>query len=359
MTQANEMRGLLKLMEKAPQPEYSGPREDPQISYSAETKGGEITKVVANLRSYESGRYTKLGRNLKRIERLESRIKSLKEQTKQESRELVADLFHAEDAARTRVVETVSFIFHMTKDPSPVSSVKYAKVLEELEKKLTPELLEVMQTLVTKHTGAPVQKAPSLKATDKADQTEESIMEAGLGEKLKGLFAKVRSWVDSWGANYDMRLNALKAQAGINEGLEEDQTTTMGKGQLVRINCPSSSAHGDYGSITGQSEDGRLVVTLYGLGFQGVYDESELEAATEEQVSAHYGQVQEDDTKPVKVNHRTSSEPRFTEADLRLAHKDGYLKGRKTSPSYTGGYHSSMWDLSAARAKLGLGPRGR
>lgn len=214
MTDATNMRSYLNLFE-ATDSSYVGKMDNPSISYSAEMKaGGEITKVTAFLKSYESGRYTKLGRNLLEVEKLEKRVKELKEETKQEARELVADLFHAEDAACTRVVDTVSFVFQMSKDPKATETVKYAKVLEELENHLTPELLDVMQTLVKKHTSAPVQKAASLKATDKAAQTEESINE-GIGDQLKGFFGKLKNWVFNWGAKYDAKLDALKREVGM------------------------------------------------------------------------------------------------------------------------------------------------
>ena len=52
-------------------------------------------------------------------------------------------------------------------------------------------------------------------------------------------------------------------------------------------------------------------------------------------------------------------EPCFTERNLRAAHREGWLRGRRTSPHYKGGYHRSFWDHSPLRAQLGLGPRGR
>ena len=58
-----------------------------------------------------------------------------------------------------------------------------------------------------------------------------------------------------------------------------------------------------------------------------------------------------------KVNKRTSDEVRFTEADLRAAHKDGYYYAKKQSSKYKGPYMASFWDHSALRKKLGLGPK--
>ena len=221
MTDANNMRRYLKLFE-ATAADYQGPKASDTVSYSAEETKGKISKITAFLKSFDSGRYTKLGRNLLRITALEEEIKTLKSETKQEARELVADLFHAEDAAATRVVDTVGFVFHMSKDPEAVGSVSYAKVLKELEDHLTPELVQVLETLKAKHTSAPVQKAASLKAVDKnapvEPKTEESIqegvLEEGMFDKLKGFFSKLYQDIKSWGVSYDSKLDALKAEVG-------------------------------------------------------------------------------------------------------------------------------------------------
>lgn len=209
---ASAMRKLMESLDEA------GRMEHPDVSYSQEEKKGVVTKVIANLTSYQSGRYTKLGRNLKRIEWLSDKISQLKEQTKQESRELVADLFNAEDAVATRVVDTVSFTFQLTKDPKPTETVKYAKVLEELQEHLTPELLKVMETLVEKHSSV-TQKSPALSTTDK--RATESVVTEGPMDKLKGFFAHLLSKVQGWGKRYDSQLAALKAEAGIHEAVEE------------------------------------------------------------------------------------------------------------------------------------------
>lgn len=242
MTDANKMRGYMTLLEGAAD-EYKGPIDNPDIKYSAvEDSKGNISKVIANLKSYESGRYTKLGRNLHRIERIEARIKQLKEEVKQDTRELVADLFHASDAAHTRVVETVSFTFQLTKDPTPTKTKQYAKILGELERHLTPELIHVLRGIEEKYTSDPVQKAPSLKAIDKA-ATAESINE-GFGDKIKAFFGKFLNAIKNWGSKYDAKLDALKAMANTSESISEDEE------------C-------DHEWVEGVDDDGNLVEPAY------------------------------------------------------------------------------------------------
>ncbi len=217
----NQMRLFMKLTEA----EYTGPIDSPNVSYSHEEKKGEITKVIANLESYESGRYTKLGRNLNRIKWLSEKIDQLKEEVKADTKGAIADLFHADDACRTRVVETVSFTFEMTKDPKPTNTVQYAKVLEALEEHLTPELLAVMEGLKAQFSNT-VQKSPGLKAKDKRyESIEEAIqLEEGFLDKLKDIAKRFYAKITSWASSYDSKLAKLKklaAQAQPAESVVE------------------------------------------------------------------------------------------------------------------------------------------
>jgi uncharacterized protein Yka (UPF0111/DUF47 family) len=236
---AEQMRLFMALTEGPA--EYTGPRDDPNVSYSAEQTKGEITKVIANLSSHESGKYTKLGRNLKRIERVSALIDKLKENVKQETREKIADLFHAEDACRTRVIETVSFTFKMTKDPVASNTTQYAKVLEELENHLTPELVVILEGLKNKYSKV-VQKEPSLiKVQDKVQTTEESfdsMLDEGILDSLKAFFHKYLQKVLDWGRKYDTKLAKLEqlaASAGTNESLGEADVIEDNMDQLHQL----------------------------------------------------------------------------------------------------------------------------
>lgn len=219
---AEQMRLFMGLTEA---PNYVGPRDgDSDVTYSAKETKGQITQVIANLSSHESAKYTKLGRNLKRIEWLSEKVSQLKEQVKQETREKIADLFHAEDACRTRVIETVSFTLKMTKDPEASTSIKYAKVLEELQEHLTPELLAIMEGLKNKYSTV-VEKEPALiKMQDKKATTEESfdaMLDEGILDTLRQFFHKYLQKVLDWGRKYDAKLEQLKAAAATNEAVEE------------------------------------------------------------------------------------------------------------------------------------------
>lgn len=169
----------------------------PDVEYQDSEK-----QVIAVLKSYKSQSYTKLAQKVERISQLESELKVLKEEVKQETRENVADLFDAEDATKTRIVQTMSFILQLSKDPKATETPKYKDILETLSEQLTPELITVLEQL--KKTMVTVtQKAPSLKI----NQLDEGM--------FTNLFARVKQFVFNWGNRYDQKLAALQQQARI------------------------------------------------------------------------------------------------------------------------------------------------
>lgn len=164
-------------------------------------------EVIATLKSYNSQVYTKLAQKVERISQLEVEVKALKEEVKQETRENITDLFDAADAINTRVVDTVSFILTLSKDPKATEAPKYKDILEALTEHLTPELIAVLEQL--KKTMVTVtQKAPALRIRPKEEQLEEEDnMIARFINHLMGI-------VSRWAGNYDRKLGMLKQAAG-------------------------------------------------------------------------------------------------------------------------------------------------
>lgn len=173
-------------------------REAIEFEYDAD-------KVIADLTSHDSMVYTKLAQKVKRIEELESEIKALKLEVKSDTRVHVADLFKAEDVVRTRVINTISYMLTLSKDPKPSETVQYAKVVAELEKQLTPELIAVLESLKEQFKTI-TQKEPSLKIVprDKIKEDEES--------PLKTYGGKLLDFIEGWADRYDKKLEALKAE---------------------------------------------------------------------------------------------------------------------------------------------------
>jgi hypothetical protein len=170
---------------------------NPDVKYE-----DEKTKVIAILSSFNSAKYTKLAQNVARVTMLTEEIDKLKEEIKQSTRDDIAELFDASDAAKTRVVDTVSFILTLSKDPAESKPVEYAKVLEELTTHLTPELITVLASIKEKFTGKPRKSTPKLSVDAKLDLKESLTM--------RHLYHKFLNLIKEWGRNYDYKLELLK-----------------------------------------------------------------------------------------------------------------------------------------------------
>lgn len=214
------------------------------IEYT-DTIANKIEKVTATLRSHDSARYTVLANKLEEISKLNTEIKKLQGEVKAETKELIEDLFDAADACKTRVVETVSVTLQLSKVPKPTETVQYAKVLDALEKHLTPELIVVMNKLKEDFKST-TQKSPSLELIrgTKVPMTDVEVVKTtkgkgkGKGVKEASMFDGVWSWlkpiketatlIKRWATNYDKKLLQLRALLDeVNQQTEEE----MSRGQ--------------------------------------------------------------------------------------------------------------------------------
>lgn len=211
---SSDIRKFMQVLnEDFTQRDAYGRVDHPEVKYDV-----DATKVVATLRSYKSQTFTKLAQKIEEITALEAQAAALKEEIKQEAREQIADLFTADDACRTRVIETVSFVIKLTKDPKAATTVKYEKVLSELANHLTPELKTVMETITAKYSTLQAPKAAALSWEQK---TQESVeLSEGVWDKITGVLAALKAKVMSWGAKYDQKLGALKAQVAVSEAMD-------------------------------------------------------------------------------------------------------------------------------------------
>ena len=168
------------------------------ISFEEITYSKTADKVIANLTSHDSAAFTRLANQIKKMQVLEDDIKKIKEDIKAATKQDIQSLFDAEDAIKTRVVETVSFSLVLSKDPKPSETVKYKEVLEELSKNLTPDLIAKLEELKKKYLTI-TQKSASL-------TLKESILDT-----LKTFFKSIVSW----GNSFDSKLEELKKKFGV------------------------------------------------------------------------------------------------------------------------------------------------
>ncbi len=209
-----DIRSYMNLME-AERP-HEG---DPNVSYQEVSKGNEVHKVVATLTSFASGKYTKLAQNIARMQKVAEETLQLESEIKQDGREAVADLFRAEDAAYTRVVETVSFTLQIAKDPKAATTIEYKKVLEELQDHLTPELIAVLESIKAKFSTVQKPKPPSYSWNAKPDGVGvgETIDESGTFDAVSNFLKKYLHKIAAWSHTYDNKLNALKQRVSMHE----------------------------------------------------------------------------------------------------------------------------------------------
>ena len=158
-------------------------------------------RVVAYCRSYLSGKFTRLAHVMQTIGQKEEEVKILKKEAETLVRENLLSLFEATDAANTRVVETVSFIFTLSKDPAPTESYKNAKILEEFEKHLAPDLLAVLNDIKEQYKTITPKKA-SLKIEPKESASDDN-------DVFRPYANKVFNFLDK----YDAKLARLKQMA--------------------------------------------------------------------------------------------------------------------------------------------------
>lgn len=162
-------------------------------------------KAIANLRGKDSEKYTKLANRIQELQKLEDEIKTIKKEIKSDTKDLIADLFTAEDIIYTRVVETVSVIFTMSKDPEPTKSVSYAKVLNDLTEFLTPELKEKLEELKSAYTSTS-SREPSLRVDRKVEFVDTA------SQQILNYAYTFKQNILAWAQQYDRKLNQIKGQ---------------------------------------------------------------------------------------------------------------------------------------------------
>ena len=178
-THTSEFSALLEV--------YEGPKEY------------DKNKVIIDLRNKadkkNDQRYSDLANHIRDVETAEKEIKATKDEIKVGTKELIADLFTAEEAVMTRVVRVNNAIFTLSKDPEPTTTIQYKKVLDALCKVLTPELRQKLEELKEEYSSTS-QRLASLK------------LEFAGGETILTLQAHLRKFLERiqrWSGSFDHR----------------------------------------------------------------------------------------------------------------------------------------------------------
>ena len=198
---------------------------DPNVSYREEgktkaaTAAGDIDKVIAELKGPTSAALTKISKKYLELDEEVKRLTALREESKEkEMREIFGLLFAAEDAAFTRVIDTVSLTVMMKKDTEEVTSEKelfdHEKFLTELATIIDSDLLPTITALADKHTS--VKKTVSkgkVGAIMQPKMKEARMMnEANPMSMVKTYIGKLSEWANLKLSKYDARLDDLRAR---------------------------------------------------------------------------------------------------------------------------------------------------
>lgn len=154
---------------------------NPDISYKETKVKGEVTKVLVELNSKKSEKFTKL---INRYGQLKRAIETLTERQELENEKIkneVADLFDAEDEVLTKVVETVTATLTLSKKQVTIATkVDYDKVLATITE-MVPELEDEIKKIVAGFTTVTKSlKSPALRVTP--TKTEGVIKEMAMDQ---------------------------------------------------------------------------------------------------------------------------------------------------------------------------------
>lgn len=214
-----DIRKFMDLMELDLAPSSTAARDaDGRVMHQDVQYEVTTDKVVAQLSSYQSQVYTKLGQKLQRIQQLSDEVDTLKEEVKAETKEHIADLFSASDVVRTRVINTVSFTFTLSKNPKPTESYKYADIVKALEKDATPELMKRLTELKAQFKTI-TEKSPSLKYDA---VTKESVqINEGFWDKISAWALKFKEAIFNWAMRFDQKLESLEMMKARIDAVQE------------------------------------------------------------------------------------------------------------------------------------------
>lgn len=162
-------------------------------------------EVVSTATGKDSEYFTKIAKRLLEIEAAERKLTDMKNEVKGQLREDVAKIFDkAEDALKTRKIETLSVFITLSKNPEPRQVVQWKEVVVELMS-LFEDLHEQIESIIQKYTKY-VETDPSVRVSIKdPDLFKESAI-GDIGSKISEFWKKFRNWLN----RFDKKLISIK-----------------------------------------------------------------------------------------------------------------------------------------------------
>lgn len=201
------------------------------VIYTEKKARNIIEKVTAELKDHDASVMSKIAR---RFDRLNTAVKLMGEKKKELNKDLkvrVEDLFNAEDAFLTRVIDTASFTLTLAKvskePPGEKVVVDWKSIAEKLAELIPKELEAQAEEIRKAYTAVNIMDVPepALRVVNKnAKAAADAVkLEEGIVDKLSALISKSYNKIKNWSKSYDKKLQSLMATlAGeITESLNE------------------------------------------------------------------------------------------------------------------------------------------
>lgn len=186
----------------------------PGLTYVEKRVKGIIDRLTVELHGSDSSVFSRLAARYERLDKAIKKMGEKKNELNEQLKTRVEELFAAEDVVLTRVIETASFTLTLSKKQKqdPKKLVNYESIAAELVKLVPEELEAKVNEIYEAYTQIIPQedKSPALRVKGKLEEGVLDMLATAI-KTVKGLLKKMLTW----GAKYDKKLAALKADAGV------------------------------------------------------------------------------------------------------------------------------------------------
>jgi len=182
----------------------------PSIKYKEVEVKKKLEKVVAVLEKNDSGVATRLIRRYERLKKSLEILELRQQALNKDVKEYVTEMFDAEDAVYSRILETVSYT--ITVSPGTKGADKPAKYETDFEGAykelvaLVPHLIDAVVEIEKKYTKLVSQKDTPEKLYFK----EKTKLDEGVVDKIKELFNSLKTWLTKWTKQFDDKFEQIK-----------------------------------------------------------------------------------------------------------------------------------------------------
>jgi hypothetical protein len=181
---------------------------DPELKYTEKKVKDKIDRVIVALEGNQSGKFTKLAKRYKILQRAFAVLTEKQSQLNAQIKDQALEFFNAEDEVLTRVVETISLTITISKKTvTTTTKVDYDAILAQLVE-MVPELKDKVDELIAAHTEIKkTEKSPSLRT-----ELKEGVVE--WVRQVKQIAKNIFKSMKLWGKSYDKKLALLSKQLG-------------------------------------------------------------------------------------------------------------------------------------------------